>query len=148
MLKRIEAVHSDIALRCYPKEYTPSITVRTRPNSLKAWWVSGGFFFLWCKWLSTPFSFSSWTKYHSSKVLLVKVILSFVYACSISILCVCILIPEDSTIGSAFLVLLNPNKKKKGTLQPQVIKVEKVSGTEEGQVKQESNEDKAIVLTL
>lgn len=54
----------------------------------------------------------------------------------------CILIPEDSTIGCAFLVLLNPNKKKKGTLQPQVIKVEKVSGTEEGQVKQESNEDK------
>lgn len=37
---------------------------------------------------------------------------------------------------------------KKATLQPKVIKVEKVSGTEEGQVTQGSNEDKAIVLTL
>lgn len=57
-----------------------------------------------------------------------------------------ILIPEDSTMGNSFSVLLNTNKK--ATLQPQVIKAEKVSGTGEGQVKQGSNEDKEIVLTL
>lgn len=52
----------------------------------------------------------------------------------------------NSTMGSTFSVLLNTNKKK-ATLQPHVIKVEKVSGTEEGQVKRGSNEDNAIVLT-
>jgi len=63
------------------------------------------------------FSFSSWTKYHSSKVLPVKAVLSFVYACSISILCICVLISEDSAISSTFSILLTTNKKLLSSLR-------------------------------
>lgn len=58
----------------------------------------------------STFSFISWTKYHSSKVLLVRAVLSFVYACSITILCVHVSLPK-ATVVSAFSIWFTTDEK-------------------------------------